>query len=119
MNNMKDLYIYKYNKSGVLIQLEPVKSVQEQLSYKIETQQGKTVFPTGITNIPPPEGMSLYPKVSPIFDEATKTWTEDKEAVQLHLDSLKTPKEKTTAEYMVDLDYRLTLMELGVQRSES
>lgn len=114
--------LFKYDcKTGVLIDVILTKNT---FSYKTITEDNIEVFrvkfekTNGVdasfsyTDVKP--NTTIYPNISPIYNEESKTWATDEQAVHAHLEVLKKPKEKTTAEYMVDLDYRLTLMELGV-----
>lgn len=86
---MKDLYIYKYNTSGVLTELKPVASLQEQQSYKVENEQGEMVFPGGVTDVAPHDGMKLYLGISPVYDEINELWNSDENAVNMHVESIK------------------------------
>lgn len=86
---MRKLYIYFYDDNGVLIDIEPVDSVQEQKSYMIENEQGEMVFPSGVTDVAPPNGMSMHLGVSPIYDVDSKTWSEDLNAINTYLSTVK------------------------------
>lgn len=92
---MNKLYFYDID-TGVLIKAPSrLYDEKEILNYKELKDEDEMVFKNGVTDVAPPDRMSLYPGISPIYDESTKIWTEDSGAVSIYLEKLKINIEKS------------------------